>query len=141
MNVHATALLDHLHAEGFPAELDSDGDIRFKCEGLSYVLCFDADDPSFGKLVLANVWEIEHPAEMQQALAALDQVNRKVKVVKGHTHRDQVWFTVELWLDQQSRWSDFLQRAVRALGYALTLFAGQITEANTALTAAARARH
>ncbi|MES3024804.1 MAG: hypothetical protein V4857_24810 [Pseudomonadota bacterium] len=132
MNASVQTLLDHFQTEGFRAELDSDGDIRFKCEGLSFVLCFDAKDPGFGKLILANVWEIETPAELQLALTVLDNINRKVKVVKGHTQRDQVWFTVELWFDEQTRWTEYLQRAVRGLGHALTMFAAQMQEANAA---------
>lgn len=122
MNESANYLVDRLAAEGFPACLDSDGDVTFKCEGMHYFLCFDEGDPSFGKLILPNVWEIESPAELQQALAALDNINRKMKVAKGYTQRDQVCFTVELWLDTQARWSDFLQRAVRALTHSLGLF-------------------
>lgn len=139
MEAHIQTLMAYFDTEGFRAELDSDGDIRFKCEGLSFVLCFDASDPSFGKLVLANVWEIESAAELQLALTVLDNINRKLKVVKGHTHRDQVWFTVEILLDQQSRWTEYLQRAIRGLGHGLTLFAAQMREADSATKAAAAA--
>ncbi|WP_181373124.1 hypothetical protein [Massilia glaciei] len=140
MDANVQTLLDHFESEGFRTELDSDGDIRFKCEGLGFVLCFDAKDPGFGKLVLANVWEIETPAELQLALAVLDNINRKVKVVKGHTQRDQVWFTVELWFDQQARWTEYLRRAIRGLGHALTMFAAQMQEANAASRAAVAKR-
>lgn len=132
MNHQVQGLLDFLGSEGFPARLDADGDIAFKCEGLAYVLCFDGDDPPYGKLVVPNVWAIEDGAELQRALLALDTVNRKMKVVKGHTQRDQVWFTVELWLDQPMRWTDVLQRAIRALAHGIGLFAQQMRADDTA---------
>lgn len=126
MTHHVQDLLDHLASEGFPAHLDADGDIAFKCEGFAYVLCFDADDAAYGKLVVPNVWSIDSEAELAQVLTALDNINRKMKVVKGHTQRDQVWFTVELWLDDQSQWKRFLPRAIRALTHALALLAQQM---------------
>lgn len=128
MEAHIQTLMTYFDVEGFRAERDSDGDIRFKCEGLSFVLCFDANDPVFGKLILANVWEIDSAAELHLALTVLDNLNRKLKVVKGYTQGDQVWFTVEILLDQQSRWTEYLQRAMRGLGHALTLFAARMRD-------------
>jgi hypothetical protein len=128
MQAHIETLMNYFEAEGFRAERDADGDIRFKYEGLSFVLCFDANDPAFGKLLLANVWQIDSPAELALALAVLDNLNRKVKMVKGHTQGDQVWFTVELLLDEQSGWTSHVQRCMRALAHALTLFAARMRE-------------
>lgn len=84
-------LLQHLRAEGYQAQTDSDGDIVFRFEGMGYVLCLDADDIQFGKLLLPNVWPIESPQEQQRVLVALDEVNRRIKLVKGHLVRGQVW--------------------------------------------------
>ena len=41
-------LLQHLRAQGYQAQTDSDGDIVFRFEGMAYVLCLDADDVQFG---------------------------------------------------------------------------------------------
>jgi hypothetical protein len=122
MTEQVQCLLDHMAAEGFEPALDSDGDIVFEYGGLDFLLCFHADDPSFGKLILPNVWEMETPADMQQSLAVMDYLNRKMKVVKVHTYQDQVLFTAELLLDQQSRWTEYLVRAMRAMVHALGLF-------------------
>ncbi|CAJ0816187.1 T3SS (YopN, CesT) and YbjN peptide-binding chaperone 1 [Ralstonia flaminis] len=122
MNNHVQHLLDYLHAEGYPAELDEDGDIRFKREGMTYALCFDNDDPDFAKLILPNVWSIDSEPEMRQALVALDEVNRRMKLVKVHTQAGSVWFTIELLLDEQIAWERRLPRAVRATARAVAMF-------------------
>lgn len=122
MNNHVQHLLDYLHAEGYPAELDEDGDIRFKREGMTYALCFDNDDPDFAKLILPNVWSIDSEPEMQQALAALDEVNRRMKLVKVHTQAGSAWFTIELLLDDQTAWERRLPRAVRTIVRAVAMF-------------------
>lgn len=119
-------LLQMLVEEGYQASLDSDGDILFRFEGMSYSLCFDSGDPQFGKLVLTNVWRIESQDELARVLVALDEVNRRLKVVKGHTIRDQVWFTVEAWIGEPGQWQPILPRAIRALAHGLSMFAGQM---------------
>ncbi|MGM3277368.1 T3SS (YopN, CesT) and YbjN peptide-binding chaperone 1 [Ralstonia sp. 24A2] len=122
MHDHVKHLLDHLLADGYPAERDDDGDIRFKREGMTYALCFDEDDPDFAKLILPNVWRIDSEPELRQALAALDQVNRRMKLVKAHTQAGAVWFTVELLFDDQCAWERHLSRAVRAIARAVMMF-------------------
>lgn len=123
MQDQAARLFDYLRAEGYPAERDDDGDIRFKREGMTYALCFDADDPGFAKLILPNVWSIDSEPELQQALTALDQVNRRMKLVKGHTQARAVWFTIELLFDDQTAWERHLSRSVRAISHAVMTFA------------------
>ena len=69
-------LLRHLQADGYQAQIDSDGDIVFRFEGMGYVLCFDADDAQFGKLLLPNVWTIDTPEELLR-----DVLSQKPKVM------------------------------------------------------------
>ncbi|ANH72982.1 MULTISPECIES: T3SS (YopN, CesT) and YbjN peptide-binding chaperone 1 [Ralstonia] len=123
MNHHVQHLLDYLRTEGYPAELDEDGDIRFKSEGMNYALCFDNDDPDFAKLILPSVWSIDSELEMQQALVALDEVNRRMKLVKAHTQAGSVWFTIELLFDDQIAWERRLSRAVRTIMRSVAMFA------------------
>ena len=123
----ATALLlQHLQADGYQAQVDSDGDIVFRFEGMGYVLCFDADDGQFGKLLLPNVWSIDTPEELLRVRAALDEVNRRIKLVKGHVQRGQVWFCIEMLLLEQQHWTHFLARATRSIAHAATLFASEM---------------
>lgn len=120
------SLLQHLQAEGYQASIDADGDITFRFEGMSYALCFDAEDPQFAKLILPNVWSLDTPDELQRALAALDEVNRRVKLVKGHTLRGQVWFCIEMLLADQGEWRSFVSRAMRAIAHAASMFAAEM---------------
>ncbi|MGK5072002.1 hypothetical protein [Janthinobacterium sp. ZB1P44] len=119
-------LLRHLQAEGYQAQTDSDGDIVFRFEGMGYVLCFDADDGQFGKLLLPNVWSIDTAEELLRVRAALDEVNRRIKLVKGHVQRGQVWFCIEMLLLEQQHWTHFLARATRAMAHAASLFASEM---------------
>jgi len=126
MSAITTPLLEYLAAEGYRAALDDDGDISFKHEGLHFSLCFDSDDPLFAKLVLPNVWTIDSDAEHARVLAALDDVNRRLKVAKGHTVNDRAWLCIELWVLDQQHWTTHLPRALRTLTHALGRFAAQM---------------
>lgn len=132
-------LLQHLQAEGYQASIDSDGDIAFRFEGMGYVLCFDEDDAQFAKLILPNVWSIDTPDELQRVLAALDEVNRRIKLVKGHAVRGQVWFCIEMLLVDQRHWSVFLSRATRAISHATSMFAAEMRASAVAAQAIADA--
>lgn len=132
-------LLGHLREEGYQANLDSDGDIAFRFEGMNYALCFDEDDEQFGKLILPNVWSIDSPEELRRVLAALDEVNRRIKLVKGHAVRGQVWFCIEMLLVDQRHWSLFLSRATRAISHATAMFAAEMRASTVAAQAIADA--
>ncbi|MDQ2987685.1 MAG: hypothetical protein M3R60_01120, partial [Pseudomonadota bacterium] len=58
----------------------------------------------------------------------LDNINRRLKVVKAHTVGDYVWFTVEIWLTDQAEWRNHLRRAISCLAHARSEFAAGIRE-------------
>ena len=127
MQLQQQALLKFLLAEGFPAAFDAEGDIPFKCEGWTYVLCFDEKDPDFAKLILPGVWDVAESDCAQDVLEGLDQVNRTIKVVKGYTHHGKVSFAVEIWCDDPVAWTRYLQRALRALAFARSTFGAYVS--------------
>jgi hypothetical protein len=134
-------LLDYFKREGYLAHLDDDGDIVFKREGMHYALCFDREDPEFAKLMLPNVWSVDTPQERAVVLHAMNEINRRYKVIKIHTVGDQVWLAVEMWLADQADWAVHFPRAVRALSHALFRFAEQMRTSAEAAREAPRLNH
>jgi len=126
---HIPELLAQMLAEGFQASVDDDGDLRLKYEGMTYALCFDPDDALFSKLVLPNVWQLDSEPEFSRALAAVDAVNRRLKLVKAHTIHDQVWLSIELWLPDPAGWGPLLPRALRSLSHGVHLLTEQMRAA------------
>lgn len=127
MQEQKQTLLDFLSTEGFHPNFDEQGDIAFKCEGWTYVICFDKRDPQFAKMILPGVWEIDDSVALQDVLEGLDEVNRTMKVVKGYTQRGNVSFAIEMWLDNPAGWVPYMQRAVRALAFARSEFGQHIS--------------
>ncbi|MFZ6693057.1 hypothetical protein [Undibacterium sp. SXout20W] len=134
---HVDYLLNYLLNEGFSAIVDADGDITFKFEGLDYALCFDEDDADFAKIILPNIWQIKDQSELNQAMCMLDNVNRKMKVVKGYTTRDTVWFAAEVLFSERTQLAIFIKRIIRALAHAGRIFAaGMLLDSESVITVA-----
>jgi hypothetical protein len=114
--------LDYLRREGYSPELDPDGDIKFKREGGTYYLMAEENDPSYFRLVFPNFWEIESDHERNQILYAVGEVNADLKVIKLYPVRDNVWASVEMFLDPIENFQKVFNRAMNVLGEGVAQF-------------------
>ncbi len=135
MTPHIPALLEQFRTDGISATLDGDDDIVFTHNGLSYVLCLDAGDAQFGCLLLPNVWQVVSPAQAQQALIALNDINCRLKLVKGVMNENQVSFLIELWFPDPVAWRYCLVRTRDTLVHAVHLFVDAMQDAAAAQSA------
>ncbi|MFB5083586.1 T3SS (YopN, CesT) and YbjN peptide-binding chaperone 1 [Symbiobacterium thermophilum] len=104
---------EYLKEEGYVPRYDSDGDIVFKVEGLTYLLFASEDDEPFFRLCLPNIWKVESAAERERALAAACRVNAEIKVVKLHPVEDNVWSSVEMLIDPPEGFKPVFDRALK----------------------------
>jgi hypothetical protein len=107
--------MDYLKNEGYRPEVDSDGDVEFKREGLTYFIVVDPDDPECFRLVLANIWKIDDEAERQKVLASADYSNAKSKVSKVYTVKDNVWVSIEILVAHPEDFKAVFKRSLSAL--------------------------
>lgn len=76
--------IKYLESEGYPgAFVDSDGDVQFKFEGKTYYFDVEEDDPTYFRVVLPNIWELETEAETIAALIACNDATNRTKVAKA----------------------------------------------------------
>ena len=61
--------------------------MRLRYEGVTMFFLFDAEDPSFVRLILPNFFEIEHGPTVQ-VFAALDRTNNSCKGAKVYLNAD-----------------------------------------------------
>ena len=122
----ARQICDYLDREGFKGEIDDDGDVVFRCEGLAYLLCLDSADPQWGRLVVPFVWEWDSAQERTEVMQAVDFVNRRSKLVKAYSVHNRVHLSIQLLLEPVSCWASILLRCVRALAEARTLMINAI---------------
>ena len=91
--------MEFLREEGYVPKFDEDGDVVFKCEGRTYILFAEEKDATYFRLAFPAFWEIESADEEDQAREALNDLNAKMKVMKLFIVRDNVWASVEMFLD------------------------------------------
>jgi hypothetical protein len=118
----AQAYMEYLRREGYFPELDTDGDIKFRREGGTYYLMAEENDPTYFRLVFPNFWEIESDTERQQVLFAVGEVNADLKVIKIYPVRDNVWASVEMFLDPIENFHKVFNRAMNVLGEGVAQF-------------------
>ncbi len=100
----------YLESEGFRYNIDEDGDIHFKFEGVNLYFTVDADDQSFFRLIMPNIYELEN--NRQKVLEAISNVNRDLKVLKAFLVGNNLWLSVELFIDSSPELEDFFPRCM-----------------------------
>lgn len=118
----AAIYIDYLETEGFRPSLDEAGDVLFKCEGRSYYLMVDDDDPHYFRLLFPNFWGIDGAPERQRALLAASEVTAEIKVAKVYVLGDDTQATAEMFLADPHDLRKVFERALRALQGAVRRF-------------------
>lgn len=111
----AEMYLEHLREEGFAPRLDDDNDVVFKYEGKTFFLSCDDEDEPFFRMLLPAFWDIESEEEECRVLKAVTTVNTRMKVVKLIVMRQNVWASVELFLDPFESFKSFFVRCLDLL--------------------------
>lgn len=110
----AEMFLEYLRQEGF-APRHEDDDVIFKYEGKTFMLACDDEDKPFFRLLLPAFWEIESEEEERSVLKALNVVNRRMKAFKVFAVNQNVWASVELFLDPFESFKLVLDRCLDLL--------------------------
>lgn len=103
----------YLSSEGFRYDVDEDGDIHFKFEGLNLFFTADTDDQSFFRLIMPNIYELE--GNRRKVLEAINATNRDLKVLKAFLVEDHLWLAVEMFIDSSPDLEDFFSRCMGLL--------------------------
>ncbi len=107
--------VEYLAGEGYRPEIDSDGDVSFKREGLTYYIIVTESDAEFFEMALPNIHHVEDESDRADCYVAADYSNAKSKVSKVYLVADDVWVTVELFIASPDDFKDVFQRSVSAL--------------------------
>jgi hypothetical protein len=111
---------------GLSPEL-SDGQILFKRQvgpaDLTWLILVDANDPTFFRVTIPTVWQIEDPLERLRVIEAANEASARIKVAKVYVVDDYAWVSVELLLDKPQRAGKHLDRVLTLATDALLAFA------------------
>ena len=94
---------EFLSNEGYRFDVDGDGDIHFKYEGVNLYFTVDKDDQNYFRLIMPNIYQLEG-----------NRV-KDLKVIKAFLVEDRLWLTVELFIDSTPELEDFFPRCMGLL--------------------------
>lgn len=103
----------YLSSEGYKYDIDGDGDIRFKYEGVNLYFSVDENDQSFFRLIMPGIYKIEN--NRGKVLEAINTVTRDFKVLKAFLVDEYLWLSVEIFIDSTPKLEDFFPRCMGLL--------------------------
>lgn len=121
-----------LKGEGYSPEVDRDGDVNFKFEGVTYFIAVDEKDSAYFRLVCYPFWKIDGQAELERSLVAADYATRKTKVAKVYIVNDRVWTATEIFVASPGDFRAVFKRCLTALPASVTNFATRMREIQNA---------
>ena len=68
-----------LSTEGYRYDVDSDGDVHFKYEGINYYFTVDNNDQSFFRIIMPAIYKVE--GNRARVLEAANTITRDIKVL------------------------------------------------------------
>lgn len=127
----AQPILEWLEREGFRARLDEDGDVHLRHEGRDVFVVFDADDPSYVRVIAPEFWKCDGEAEQRfLALTVANRLNASLKVAKISLRSDgATGVAVELFVNGPEALRAVLPRCLDLIGAATWEFRERMKEA------------
>lgn len=104
---------EYLSTEGYRFDVDGDGDIHFKFEGINLFFTVDKNDQHFFRLIMPNIYTLEN--NRVKVLEAVNTVTRDMKVLKAFLVDDRLWLSVEIFIDSTPELEDFFPRCMGLL--------------------------
>jgi hypothetical protein len=117
-----------LHDEGYRPRKEAQGDVLFKSEGNTFLLCTcEESDRQFFYLLSPILYEMDEPSEQElPVLRAINRTNEHLKVVKLTLEEGRVFASVELLIDPFTNFSRVFPRALDVLHLAAKEFQGAV---------------
>lgn len=104
---------NYLTYEGYQPEVDQDGDIHFRCQGLHLYCTNSGKDQQYLRLLLPNIYQVEN--NRTKVLEVSNQLSKEYKVLKSFLVDDSLWLAIEIFIDSTPEVGDFMGRCINIL--------------------------
>lgn len=102
-----------LSSEGYRSEIDSDGDLHFKVEGVSFYCTKNGTDDQYFRIIMPNIYTVEN--NRVRVLEAVNKISKDYKVLKAFLVDDRLWLSIEMFIDSTPEVGDFMPRCISIL--------------------------
>ena len=112
--MNASDLVENwLKDQGFRSERDSDGDLRFRYEGVNLFCCKDDNDKQFLRIIMPGIYKVD--GDRTRVLEAINTISRDIKAIKAFLVEDHLWLAIEMFIDSTPDIDDFIERCLDIL--------------------------
>ena len=118
-------VFEYLKAQGLMPRIDDDNDIIFKYQMLTFIYFNNDEDEQFFRLALPGIFDVTDE-NRTTVLEAMNEVNKRMKVVKAYIPREDVWIAAEIMMDSTPELDDIVPRLLNILLGARKEFYDQI---------------
>ena len=118
-------VFEYLKSQGLVPKIDEDNDIIFKYQMLTFIYFNNDDDEQFFRLALPGIFDVTEE-NRTTVLEAMNEVNKRMKVVKAYIPREDVWIAAEIMMDSTPELDDIVPRLLNILLGARREFYDQI---------------
>ena len=118
-------VFEYLKSQGLMPKIDEDNDIIFKYQMLTFIYFNNDDDEQFFRLALPGIFDVTEE-NRPTVLEAMNEVNKRMKVVKAYIPREDVWIAAEIMMDSTPELDDIVPRLLNILLGARKEFYDQI---------------
>ena len=109
--MNASDLVENwLKSQGFRSERDSDGDLRFRYEGVNLFCCKDDNDKQFLRIIMPGIYKVD--GDRTRVLEAINTISRDIKAIKAFLVNDSLWLSIEMFIDSTPDIDDFIERCL-----------------------------
>lgn len=116
---------DWLSSEGYKYELNDDNTgLRFKYQGLMIYFEADQNDEQFFRLLMPNIYTLENDRE--KVLEVCNGISSEIKLIKAFLIEDQLFLSIEVFVDSTPEIGDFFERCCDILIHAYRKAAQEI---------------
>jgi hypothetical protein len=103
----------YLQDEGYKYEIDQDGDVHFKYQGVNLFYTDSGNDSLFFRIIMPSIYTVEN--NRTKVLEACNTVTRDIKVLKAFLVGDNLWLDIEMFIDSTPEFNDFFPRCLDIL--------------------------
>lgn len=120
-------VVDYLRTEGYVPQIDPDGYVVFKCEGVTFLFFDNENDEEFFQLAIPAIYEVTDD-NREMVLEACNTITRELKVVKcivvnsSDGDSSSVWLFCEVFLDRDPKIDDIMNRCMPILQHSRRAF-------------------
>lgn len=103
----------YLSSEGLRPQ-ETDFGYVFEYQNLTFFIIWDDNDDQYLKIALPGIFNVDDN-NRDDALVAVNEVNKEWKVIKSVVTDDEVWVVAEQFVDKDPKLSDLVPRTINIL--------------------------